>query len=89
LKRVSLYSSLGLLLIGGALLVTGLPYAISHYACGIWCEGVSVGSGATIAHILSHHDVFELFMPYGLVVFVIGLLLYFAYRVELKEMSHH
>ncbi len=86
LRHIHYFSSIGLLAIGGALVVAGLPYAISHYGCGVWCEGMSVylGPNEPIERILSEHPVFELFLPFGLIILVIGTMLYVAYKVELR-----
>lgn len=74
-------------MIGGSFLVTGLPYALSHYDCDVWCQSMSVtlGPNEPVGRILAEHPVFELFMPYGFAILVVGIVLYFAYKVELKE----
>lgn len=87
LRRIVFWLSISLFAIGGSLISMGLPYAASHYGCGMWCEGISVnyGSNPPIERILAELDVFEHFTTYGIVTFIIGMIVYFAYKIELKE----
>lgn len=66
----------------------GLPYAVNNYGkphgfgsvARAWLNG-----GPPLDYALMHDDIFQYFLPYGIMALAVGFILYYVYHSERAE----